>query len=123
MADDVREASQSWRAPNDSMSAPTPPPPVSAARRDPATDKGVPASNPAVTTEPEPWWQSPKYIEPQRNQRHHPRTTGIVLVTLGVLLLAAQAGIFTWIEWRTMWPLIFIGLGVILLARQIGWGR
>jgi len=46
-----------------------------------------------------------------------------VLVVLGILLLAANAGIFNWIEWRTMWPLIFIGLGVILLARQTGWRR
>jgi phage shock protein C len=117
MADDVRDASQSWRAPG------PPAPPPSAARSEPATDKGVPVADTTPRTEPEPWWQSPKYVEPQRNHRHHPRTTGIVLVTLGVLLLAAQAGIFTWIEWRTMWPLIFIGLGIILLARQTGWGR
>ena len=37
---------------------------------------------------------------------------------LGVLLLAANAGVFSWIQWRTMWPVIFIGLGVILLGRQ-----
>jgi hypothetical protein len=46
-----------------------------------------------------------------------------VLVTLGVLLLAANAGVFSWIDWSTMWPVIFIGLGVILLARRAGWGR
>ena len=36
---------------------------------------------------------------------------------------SANAGLFTFIDWRHMWPLIFIGLGVILLARQSGWGR
>ena len=67
------------------------------------------------------WWQSEPYAGRPHIHRHHPRTTGIVLVTLGVLLLAANAGVFSWIEWRTMWPLIFIGLGVMLLGRQSGW--
>jgi phage shock protein C len=71
----------------------------------------------------EEWWRSERYVERHRHHGRHPRSTGILLVTLGVLLLAANAGIFSWIEWRTMWPLIFIGLGVLLLARQTGWGR
>jgi len=71
----------------------------------------------------EDWWRSERYVERHGHHGRHPRSTGILLVTLGVLLLAANAGIFSWIEWRTMWPLIFIGLGVLLLARQTGWGR
>ena len=43
------------------------------------------------------------------------------LVGLGVLFLAANAGIFSWIEWRYMWPVILIGLGVVLLSRQVDW--
>jgi phage shock protein PspC (stress-responsive transcriptional regulator) len=73
--------------------------------------------------EAEPWWQSEGYAERHRHHGRHPRSTGIVLVALGILLLAANAGFFTWVEWKTMWPLIFIGLGLILLARQTGWGR
>jgi hypothetical protein len=69
------------------------------------------------------WWRAERYVEPQRHRARHPRSTGIVLVTLGVLLLAANAGMFSWIQWRTMWPVIFIGLGVLLLARQAGWRR
>src|SRR5216683_2237897 len=95
---------------------------AAAVGRDPATDKGVPSSSPAAPTEEE-WWRSDRYVERHRHHGRHPRSTGIVLVTLGVLLLAANAGIFSWIEWRTMWPMIFIGLGVLLLARQTGWGR
>ena len=45
------------------------------------------------------------------------------LVALGVLLLAANAGLFRLIDWHVIWPALFIGLGVILLARQSGWGR
>ena len=113
VADDVRDASRSWRAPDAPRSA-----------VDPATSKDAPTTAyPPQPTE-DAWWRSERYVEPQRHHHpRHPRSTGIVLVTLGVLLLAANAGLFSWIEWRTMWPLIFIGLGVLLLARQSGWGR
>jgi phage shock protein C len=113
VADDVRDASRSWRAPEA--------PPSTA---DAATSKDAPTSAYPSEAPQEAWWQSERYVERQRHHHpRHPRSTGIVLVTLGVLLLAANAGIFNWIEWRTMWPLIFIGLGVLLLARQSGWGR
>ena len=36
-------------------------------------------------------------------------------------LLAANAGLFSMIEWQYTWPLVFIGLGVVLLARQTDW--
>jgi phage shock protein C len=88
-----------------------------------ASDKGAPTSaSTAPRSEPAEWWQSDRYVERPRTHRH-PRSTGIVLVGLGILLLAANAGLFSFIEWRTMWPLIFIGLGVVLLARQSGWNR
>jgi phage shock protein PspC (stress-responsive transcriptional regulator) len=112
MADDVRDASRSWRAPG-----PTEP------HANAVTDKTGPATSYSPQRTEEPWWQSGRYVERRRHHGRHPRSTGIVLVILGVLLLAANAGLFTWVEWRTMWPLIFIGLGLILLARQTGWGR
>jgi phage shock protein PspC (stress-responsive transcriptional regulator) len=110
VADDMREASHSWRAPG-----PTEPPAGESARDTTTASTGVPP-------EPE-WWRSERYVERHHNHGRHPRSTGIVLVALGVFLLAANSGIFNWIEWRTMWPMIFIGLGVLLLARQTGWGR
>ena len=110
MADDMR------RAPGPTQATGAEP------ARDAATDKGVPSSYTTPPTQ-EDWWRSDRYVERHRHHGRHPRSTGIVLVTLGVLLLAANAGIFSWIEWRTMWPMIFIGLGVLLLARQTGWGR
>jgi phage shock protein PspC (stress-responsive transcriptional regulator) len=104
---------QPWRAPD----VAPPPAPTPAGSRDPATDKGMPAYS-----EPTPVaWNQGADIDAQRNHRHRPRSAGVVLVGLGVLLLAANAGIFSWVEWRYMWPLIFIGLGVLLLARQTDW--
>jgi phage shock protein C len=99
--------------------------------RDPANDKGVPTPpppppSPAPTPSTPPqhdWWNSGQYVEPHRHHGRNPRTMGVMLVGAGVLLLAANAGIFNWIEWRTMWPLIFIGLGLLLLAKQADLGR
>jgi phage shock protein C len=119
VADDMREASQSWRAPSDARPTETTPPEPG---RDPATGKGAPAGY-STPQEPEPWWTHERYVDRHRHHGRHPRSTGVVLVALGVILLAANAGVFSWIEWRTMWPLIFIGLGLILLARRAGWNR
>lgn len=121
MADEVREREQgyAWRA-----SGATDGPPSSSGEpaHDAATEKGapVPGNYPTTGAEDE-WWRSERYVE-RRRHHHHPKSTGVVLVALGVLLLIVNSGLFT-IEWRYMWPLIFIGLGVILLARQAGWGR
>jgi phage shock protein C len=115
MADDMRGTGQSWRAPGPTE------PTSSESARDPATDKGAPTSysNP----QPEQAWWAEREVERHRNHGRHPRSTGIVLVALGVLLLAANSGLFRLIDWHVIWPVIFIGLGVILLARQSGWGR
>jgi phage shock protein PspC (stress-responsive transcriptional regulator) len=119
MADDMREANHSWRAPG-----PAEPPPTAEPPREAATDKTAPSTGGYATAQPEqPWWQSERYVERRRGNHRHPRSTGIVLVTLGILLLAANAGFFAWIDWHTMWPLILIGLGVILLTRVSSWGR
>jgi len=116
MADDVRGTSQSWRAPG-----PTEPTSGVAASGDPATDKGAPGTS--AGAQPEQAWWYQRDVEPHRHRGRHPRSTGIVLVGLGVLLLAANSGLFRLVDWHVMWPAIFIGLGVILLARQSGWGR
>jgi phage shock protein PspC (stress-responsive transcriptional regulator) len=103
--------------------------------RDEAPMSGIgntssPYSSPApgsssLSSSETPWWQSDRYVDrhPNNSYHHHPRSTGIVLVALGVILLAANAGFFSWVEWKFMWPLIFIGLGLVLLARQTGWRR
>lgn len=119
MADEARERGYAWRP---SAASEQPSSSSTEPARDAATDKGAapPSEHPSQATE-DAWWQSDRYVEPRRHH-HHPKSTGVVLVALGVLLLIVNSGLFT-IEWRYMWPLIFIGLGVILLARQSGWGR
>jgi len=117
VADDVRDASKGWRAPEPETK--TGAGDVAAGA---AGGKG-PAQASSAPSAPveDAWWQSDRYVERHHGHHYPARSAGVVLVVLGVLLLAANAGVFTWIEWRTMWPLIFIGLGVILLGRQSGW--
>jgi phage shock protein C len=116
MADDMRGSGQAWRAPG--ASDPT----GSASSHDPATDKGAPSSY-AADPRPEQSWWAEREVDRPRHHGRHPRSAGMVLVGLGVLLLAANSGLFRLIDWRMIWPVIFIGLGVILLARQSRWGR
>src|SRR5207247_287989 len=89
MADDVRGSSRAWHAPGQAESSP-PPPPSSA-------DPTKPSESAPVE---DAWWRSEHYVEPRRPHHHHPKSTGIVLVALGVLLLAANAGWFNWINWH-----------------------
>jgi phage shock protein PspC (stress-responsive transcriptional regulator) len=114
VADDVREASHGWRAPE-----PGAPPSSSSATSASSSSSTPPVPGPSP--EEDAWWRSDRYVERHHGHHYPARSAGVVLVVLGVLLLAANAGVFTWIQWRTMWPLIFIGLGVILLGRQSGW--
>jgi len=115
MADDMRGTSQGWRAPGPTE------PTAGASGRDPATDKGAPGSY--TTPQPEQAWWAEQEVYRHRHHSRHPKSTGLVLVALGVLLLLANSGLFRLIDWHLMWPVIFIGLGVILLARQSRWGR
>lgn len=114
MADDVRSTTSGWRAPE---------PPPSADPDDAGAGAASEKTSTSASSAPveDPWWRSERYVEPQRQHHRHSKSTGVVLVALGVLLLAANAGVFRWIDGRTMWPLILIGLGVILLGRQSGW--
>lgn len=43
---------------------------------------------------------------------------GIVLVIAGVLILAANVGLFSWWDWGVWWPVMLIGLGLLVLARR-----
>jgi phage shock protein PspC (stress-responsive transcriptional regulator) len=86
---------------------------VRAATHAPASRSGDPYAPPI-----DPYAAAP----PRRNGRHG-RSAGLVLVVLGILLLSANAGFFSFIDWNLIWPVIVIALGLALLARQTDWGR
>jgi phage shock protein C len=76
---------------------------------------GDPAPGPSAAP---PFW-----YDPDRTHRRQ-RSAGVVLIALGLIFLAAQSGLFWWINFRYMWPLILIAVGVGILLRQgDGWRR
>ncbi len=44
---------------------------------------------------------------------------GVLLVALGVIFFLGEAGAFRFVRWDLAWPLILIGLGVLLLAQRV----
>jgi phage shock protein C len=45
-------------------------------------------------------------------------TVAIVLIAIGSLWLLANFGAFALVEWRFVWPVALVALGVLLLARR-----
>jgi phage shock protein C len=44
---------------------------------------------------------------------------GLFLVALGAVFLLANAGVFRIVRWDLAWPLVFIAIGVLLLAQRV----
>jgi hypothetical protein len=44
---------------------------------------------------------------------------GALLIAVGAVLLAGSAGLLAWWDWAVMWPVLVIGLGLLLLARRL----
>ncbi len=40
---------------------------------------------------------------------------GIVLITVGLVFLLSNFGLFSWFSWTTMWPWVIIVIGLFLL--------
>jgi hypothetical protein len=49
---------------------------------------------------------------------HRGRLIGYVLVAAGLLFFLNNLGAFRLVEWRYVWPVALIGLGLVLLARR-----
>ena len=44
---------------------------------------------------------------------------GLVLIALGAIFLLSNAGVFRIVRWDLAWPLVFIAIGVLLLAQRV----
>lgn len=47
---------------------------------------------------------------------------GVVLIAIGVLMMLGRLG-FLYVSWGTLWPLVLIALGGLVLFRSLGPGR
>jgi len=44
---------------------------------------------------------------------------GLFLIALGAIFLLGNAGVFRIVRWDLIWPLVIIGVGVLLLAQRV----
>lgn len=72
------------------------------------TDPNDPAATSVVATP----------IDPAATERRR-ASIGYLLVALGVVFLLANIGVFHIVRWDLVWPLVFVGAGVLLLAQRI----
>ena len=68
-----------------------------------------------------PRWEGPATVASNASApRDAALWVGGFLVVLGALFLIGNTGIFWWWNWSFFWPLILVGLGVLILSRRIG---
>ncbi|HUQ41211.1 MAG TPA: PspC domain-containing protein [Candidatus Limnocylindrales bacterium] len=56
--------------------------------------------------------------DPEAAERRR-ATFGYFLVALGVVFLLSNLGVFRIFRWDLVWPLVFVGAGVLLLAQRV----
>ncbi|MEE9203364.1 MAG: PspC domain-containing protein [Dehalococcoidia bacterium] len=62
--------------------------------------------------------------EPERSPQEASRgamVAGAMLVSLGLLFLLSNLGLFWWLSWGNLWPLILIAIGVAVFLGR--WGK
>jgi phage shock protein PspC (stress-responsive transcriptional regulator) len=56
--------------------------------------------------------------DPEATERRR-ASFGLVLIALGAIFLLSNAGVFRIVRWDLAWPLVFIAIGVLLLAQRV----
>ncbi len=44
---------------------------------------------------------------------------GYLLIALGVAFFLSNAGVFRFVQWQFLWPLVLIGIGVLFLMQRV----
>ncbi|HKC90114.1 MAG TPA: PspC domain-containing protein [Candidatus Limnocylindria bacterium] len=44
---------------------------------------------------------------------------GYILIALGVVFLLSNAGVFRFVQWQFLWPLVIIGIGILFLVQRV----
>ena len=60
----------------------------------------------------------PPPADPQAAERRR-AAFGYFLIAIGLIFLLSNLGIFRIVRWDLVWPLVFIGLGALLLAQRM----
>lgn len=81
-----------------------------------AAEPGAAGADPNATTVTTP---SIVRVEDPATAERRRATFGYFLVALGVVFLLANLGAFRIVRWDLVWPLVFVGAGVLLLAQRV----
>ncbi len=73
---------------------------------------GDPAAAPVASTVAAPGVVDPVEVDRRRS------SVGVLLVAVGIIFLLGNLGAFRFIEWRVIWPLVLIAVGVFFIARR-----
>ncbi len=42
----------------------------------------------------------------------------LVVISIGCVMLLSNFGVFWWLSWSVLWPLVLIGIGAVILVRR-----
>jgi phage shock protein C len=88
------------------------PPPAPAADTTARMDAASTATTPAIA--PTPVDPAVHAAEAERRRM----AFGYLLIALGVAFLLNNAGVFRFVQWQFLWPLVLIGIGVLFLVQR-----
>jgi phage shock protein C len=60
---------------------------------------------------------TPRVTDPAEMERRR-NGLGILLVAVGVLFMLGNLGMFRFVEWKDIWPLVLIAIGVYFIAQR-----
>lgn len=84
------------------------------------TDAAAPSATPDPAT-PESTTAAPRPLTPPSDPEAAERRRavfGYILIALGIVFLLGNSGAFAFVNWRLIWPLVLVGIGVLLLAQR-----
>ena len=83
-----------------------------------STVEGAASSDPDAAAPAVAPLAAPRPADPAVAERNR-AAFGIVLIALGAIFLLSNAGLFRLVRWDLAWPLVFIAIGVLLLAQRV----
>jgi phage shock protein C len=78
-----------------------------------ATDGTTTVTDPAVAPA-----VAPRRVADPAEVERRRYALGILLVGVGVLFFLGNLGLFRFLEWRNIWPLVFIAAGLYVIAQR-----
>lgn len=79
---------------------------------------GVFATTAETTDTGQPYGATAEPRAPVDTERRR-QTAGYALIAIGVIFLLNNQGAFRFLEWRYVWPLALVALGVLLLVQRV----